>query len=92
MFMAAIKAPSESARFVRLADAFLKGDHWYKGLGYIGPIPTDTNGKDAQDIIQKIHKTFVSRNVTKETMRRGVTGLLGNEPAWMVTDKTLARS
>lgn len=88
-FLSSLEPPVSNKQFVRLADKFLEGDHWYKGIGYIGPIPTDSAGFPDQSAIFKILKTFVSRNVVKETMRRGVTGLLGNEPAWLVTDKTI---
>lgn len=65
-------------------EAFYRGDHWQNGLGWSGPMLESTHRLYQETMVQ-IRRGFVSKNVVKEIVGRHVAGVVGREPAWVVT-------
>lgn len=62
-------------------EAFIQGDHWQGGRGWIGPMP-GPNEPGAAKVVGQIMRGFVSRNAVLETVQRHANALIGREPRW----------
>lgn len=69
----------EDSAMVESTIAFMHGDHWQDGEAWSGPIPP-TNSSDYTVVAEEIERGFVSKNVIKEVIDRGVNGVIGREP------------
>lgn len=67
-------------------EAFVEGDHWQDGNGWVGPRPrvTDTG---ADITMSEIEKAFVSRNVIGEVVERHTAFLVGAPPRWQLVPR-----
>ena len=65
--------------------AYLRGDHWQNGAGWVGPRLTAISAEADQATMTEIEKQFVSRNVVAEVTRRQVAGVLGRQLHWKLT-------
>lgn len=72
------------ADWVRINLQFLKGNHWQKGEGWTGPLPTISQGDLRTRVIREIEKKFVSQNVVKESTWRVINAILGRDVTWKV--------
>jgi hypothetical protein len=62
-------------------EAFVDGDHWQDGDGWVGPHPQpDEDG--FTETMNEIEQAFVSRNVIGEVVERHTAFLIGTEPRW----------
>lgn len=75
------KAQRSTANPILINRAFYKGDHWQNGSGYIGPHPSATDA-GAQQAMQEIALTFVSKNAVKEGAKRHRSGVVGRQIKW----------
>lgn len=66
--------------------AFLNGDHWQGGDGWVGPKPK-VSGQSDELALGLIRERFVSRNMVEDVTTRHVDGVLGREPKWSFTPK-----
>lgn len=64
--------------------AYLAGDHWQGGDGWIGPMlePGDTGYSSA---LTKVQRSFIARNVIAEIVDNHLSGVLGRSPFWSIT-------
>lgn len=69
--------------------AMYDGDHWLNGDGWTGPRPDITGGIEYSTIMTQIERAFVSKNCIKEVVARHANGVLGREPSWYFTARTL---
>jgi hypothetical protein len=66
--------------------AFVDGNHWQGGDGWIGPHPQQ--GDTGYDVtMQELEKAFTSRNAILEVVQRHGAGLLGREPHWTLAPR-----
>lgn len=69
---------------ILISRAFINGDHWQNGAGWIGPWPNQ--GSPALDeTMLEIARMFVSKNVILEMVNRHTNGVVGTEPRWGLT-------
>jgi hypothetical protein len=61
--------------------AFVFGNHWQGGDGWIGPAPQPSETGYNQTM-QAIERAFTSRNAIGEVVQRHAAGLMGREPDW----------
>lgn len=61
--------------------AFVFGDHWQGGYGWIGPMP-QSNDPGYAETFAEIYRGFTSRNVIGEVVFRHTSGVVGREPRW----------
>lgn len=64
--------------------AFVAGDHWQGGAGWVGPSPVAGDPSAAQ-VMSEIARAFISRNALREVVQRHTAALIGHEPAWSLT-------
>lgn len=64
--------------------AFIQGDHWQGGLGWVGPRPQMTDPAYLETMTE-IARAFVSKNIIAEITYRHVNGVVGIEPHWGLT-------
>lgn len=57
------------------------GDHWRDGSGWTGPKPDPTKATVQANVMTRIKRQFVSKNVVKEVIKRHVNALFGNSPS-----------
>lgn len=66
--------------------AFVFGNHWQGGEGWIGPAPQP--GESGYDTTMRtIQKGFTSRNAIGEVVQRHAAGVMGREPDWGMTPR-----
>lgn len=93
----AIALAADTLEAIRVNRAFIDGDHWQSGDGWIGPWPTIVeSGSDADatnvTLLQgEIEKAFTSRNALGEVVDRHVGGVVGREPRWTFVPRELRR-
>lgn len=56
-----------------------KGDHWRNGEGWVGPKP-DPSGSESANVMTRIKRQFVSKNVVNEVLNRHESGIFGKQP------------
>ncbi|MVN88626.1 hypothetical protein GO986_17970 [Deinococcus sp. HMF7620] len=66
---------------LKLTDQLFRGDHWFGGLGWRGPLPAPGSQGGAQ-VAQEIERVFVSRNLLRDVVERHRNGIAGREPLW----------
>ncbi|MGI8765688.1 MAG: hypothetical protein ACR2KM_04120, partial [Gemmatimonadaceae bacterium] len=66
---------------IRVNRAFLYGDHWQGGYGWIGPMPQG-NDPGFAETVREIRRAFTSRNAIGEVVSRHMSGVVGREPRW----------
>ena len=66
------------------ATAYVQGDHWQAGAGWVGPWPSDLD-TEAQAVRAEIARAFVAQNAIGEVVSRHTSGVIGREPAWGLT-------
>jgi hypothetical protein len=64
--------------------AFIEGDHWQEGEGWIGPTP-DVSDPEHGEVMTLIENAFSSENAVLEVVQRHAAGVLGQEPVWGFT-------
>jgi hypothetical protein len=72
--------------FVTRNRAYIEGDHWEDGKGWIGPKP-DVGENGYAETMAAIELAFTSRNVIAEIVDRHKNGVIGQEPRWRFTPK-----
>lgn len=65
-----------------LRKEYIEGDHWRKGEGWVGPMPSKDEGKVYNDVMTRIERQFVSQNVCLEINSRHVDATVGRSPLW----------
>lgn len=71
--------------------AYLRGDHWQEGNGWVGPpVPPDIASRD--DVLKGVLRDFTSIPLIEEIVGRHVTGLVGREPAFELIDDATAEA
>jgi hypothetical protein len=66
--------------------AFVFGNHWQGGDGWIGPQPKP--GEPGYDVtMQTLEKAFTSRNAIGEVVTRHAAGVFGREPDWSLVPR-----
>jgi hypothetical protein len=71
---------------VQQTKAFVEGDHWQNGDGWVGPRPAgDEVG--AAEVIGEIERSFVSGNRILEVCDRHASAVLGREPTWTLVPR-----
>lgn len=66
--------------------AFVDGNHWQGGDGWIGPHP-QMGDTGFDQTMQELEKAFTSRNAILEVVQRHGAGLLGREPHWTLAPR-----
>lgn len=74
MYDSALLPPLEELQARR---AFDEGDHWQKGEGFIGQLPT---GSESDTRTELLRKAYVPEEVIAEVLDTHVQNVLGNEP------------
>ncbi|GGO32669.1 hypothetical protein [Deinococcus humi] len=71
---------------LKLTQSLLTGDLWADGQGWGGPFPAAQPGNsvDRTTVTAEIERTFVSRNLARDIVRRHRSGVAGREPLWTV--------
>lgn len=64
--------------------AFVEGNHWQGGDGWIGPHP-QPGDTGFDETMLEIETGFTSRNAIGEIVQRHASGLVGREPRWSLT-------
>ena len=64
--------------------AFMQGDHWHGGDGWIGPRLPNSDRRSV-DVLAEIQRGFVTREVINELARRHRDAVIGTKPHWTVT-------
>lgn len=75
---------------LQLTAQIMAGDLWAGGRGWNGPSPQPGQGvnlKDAARVNGEIERTFVSRNLARDIVRRHRHGVAGREPLWSFTPR-----
>jgi hypothetical protein len=72
------------ADWVRINLEFLKGNHWQKGKGWTGPVPSLQYADLRTRVLGEIEKKFVSQNAVREATWRVVNAILGRDVTWKV--------
>lgn len=67
--------------------AFLKGDHWQGGSGWIGIQPSVLN-REITAFFENIQVSFTSKNLIKEIVRRLKNAVLSREPDFNLVSKS----
>ncbi|HEY7233899.1 MAG TPA: hypothetical protein VH539_07100, partial [Gemmatimonadaceae bacterium] len=72
---------AQLANAIDVNRAFVYGNHWQGGEGWIGPQPQP--GESGYDqTMSAIEKGFTSRNAIAEVVNRHAAGVMGREPDW----------
>jgi hypothetical protein len=67
-------------------EAFVEGDHWQDGDGWVGPQPSPEDD-GFEETMSIIRDAFTSRNVIGEVVERHTAFLVGTEPRWGLTPR-----
>lgn len=74
-------SPPEDLDLLNAIDAYLDGDHYQDGAGWIGPVPRE--GNEAE----QLRKIMINDGVFASAIKRALLAVVGNEPYFYVTDK-----
>ncbi len=75
---------AEPTRGHQQNEAYLAGDHWQGGAGWIGPM-LEGNEPGYAQANAKVERSFVARNVIGEVVDNHIAGVLGRPPHFTVT-------
>lgn len=72
---------------LKLTASIMSGDLWAGGAGWNGPLPRPNkdNTNETLNLSAEIERTFVSRNLARDVVRRHKNAIAGKEPLWSVT-------
>lgn len=71
--------------------AFMKGDHWQAGMGWVGPAPAPSS-KKYSEVMAMIANVFVSTNKIAEVVGRHANSVIGFEPDWSLEEPSREKS
>ena len=79
---------------LKLTAGMMAGDLWQAGTGWNGPLPMPGPGQSNTDVARvsgEIERTFVSRNLPRDIVRRHGHGVAGREPLWNLLPRRILK-